>query len=68
MLIFHLEDHHVQPSDFSSFFSKFPKSTTVQKWPQILEFAQQVSNTACTGAEDYGSQREYERINQNDHQ
>ena len=29
---------------------------TIRKWPQMLEFAQQASNTACTGAEDDDSQ------------
>ena len=38
---------------------------TIQKWPQMLKFAQQASSTACTGAEDHSSQLEHERINQN---
>ena len=54
--IIYLEDHHFQSSDVESFFSKFPKSTTIRKWPQMLKFSQQTSNTACTGAEDHGSQ------------
>ena len=65
VFIFHLKDHHFQPSNFSSFFSELPKSTTIQKWPQMLEFAQQASNTACAGAEDGVSQHQNERINQN---
>ena len=39
---------------------------SIQKWPQMLKFAQQASSTAYIGTEDHNNQHYHERINQND--
>ena len=47
-------------------FFYFQNRRRYENGKKKIRLALQATHTACTGAEDHGSQREHKRINQND--
>ena len=54
------------PTGFSVSIFIFQNPRRYENGQKCLKYAQNASHTACTGTEDHDSQREHERINQND--